>query len=133
MWLFTETGFVSAVQHRTEDNTLVVRARDRISLLPLVEAYGVEIKTDKYTDYPYRVFLPKESFAAWVTDSIKFLEYGNFKNQVAITRGKEFAHTLGSVWSTMLDTEDEEARSRYTQADMDWETTYANEGKAKVK
>ena len=118
MWLFTETGFVSAVQHRTEDNTLVVRARDRISLLPLVEAYGVEIKTDKYTDYPYRVFLPKESFAAWVTDSIKVLEYGNVKNQVAMT---------------MLDTEDEEARSRYTQADMDWETTYANEGKAKVK
>ncbi len=132
MWLFTETGFVSAVQHRTDDNTLVVRARDRVSLLPFIKQYGVEVVTDQYTDYPYRVFLSKEDFAAWVTDSIKFLEYGNFKNQVAITRGKEFAHTLGSVWATMLDVEDEEARSRFQQADMAWESAYANKGKAKV-
>ena len=32
MWIFTETGFVSAVQHRENPDYLMVRARDRQSL-----------------------------------------------------------------------------------------------------
>lgn len=133
MWLFTETGYVSAVQHRTDKDILVVRARDRQSLTPIAEQYGLEINTSEYTDYPYRVFMKRKDFSSWVAESIKFLDYGNFKNQVAITRGKTFAHTLGSVWATMLDAEDEEARSMRHQADLPWESTYANKGKAKVK
>lgn len=133
MWLFTETGFISAVEHRTDKNLLAVRARDRQSLEPISHEYGLEIRVDEYTDYPYRVFITKEDFASWVTNNIMFLEYGNFKNQVALTRGKEFAHTLGSVWATMLDAEDEEARSMRHQADLAWEIAHANKGKAKVK
>lgn len=133
MWLFTETGFVSAVQHRTDHDTLVVRARDRQSLTPIAERFGLEINTNQYSDYPYRVFISKNEFNEWVSDSIKFLDYGNFKSQVAVTRGKKFAHTLGSVWATMLDAEDEEAHAMRRQADAAWETTYANKGRVKVK
>lgn len=113
MWVFTQTGFVSAVQNRHNPDYLVVRGRDRQSLQELADVCAVEIKFMTGSDYPYRVFVSKEDFRSWMNDQIDFLDYDNFKNQVAITRGKDFAHALGSVWSTMHDVEDEEARKRF--------------------
>ena len=110
MWVFTETGFVSAVQNRDNPDYLVVRARDRQSLQTLADICDVEIKTSQGSDYPYRVFISKADFTSWMNDNIDFLGYDNFKNRVAITRGKEYAYALGSVWSTMHEVEDEEAR-----------------------
>lgn len=113
MWIFTETGFVSAVQHRDNPEYLMVRARDRESLESLAAMLSIEIKSTPNADYPYRLVATKEDVKSWVNDSIDFLGYSNFKNQVAITRGKEYAYALGSVWSTMHDVEDEEARNRF--------------------
>jgi hypothetical protein len=113
MWIFTETGFVSAVQHRDNPEYLMVRARDRESLESLAAMLSIEIKSTPNADYPYRLVATKEDVKSWMNDSIDFLGYSNFKNQVAITRGKEYAYTLGSVWSTMHDVEDEEARNRF--------------------
>ena len=109
MWLFTETGFVSAVQHRDNPDLLVVRARDRLSLEPLAAFAETEITTNPRADYPYRTIVGKGTFAAWTVDNIDNLDYPNFKNQVAITRGKTFASNLGRVWSDMLNAEDAEA------------------------
>ena len=110
MWIFTETGFVSAVQHRINAEYLMVRARDRQSLEALATMISVEIKSTPDADYPYRLVASKEDVKSWMNDSIDFLGYNNFKNQVAVTRGKEYAYALGSVWSTMHEVEDEEAR-----------------------
>ena len=112
MWVFTETGFVSAVQNRNNPEYLVVRARDKQSLQTLADLCDVEIKFMVGSDYPYRVFVSKEDFKSWMNDNVDFLGYDNFKNQVAITRGKEYAYALGSVWSVMHDVEDEQARNR---------------------
>ena len=112
MWIFTETGFVSAVQHRDNPEYLMVRARDRQSLESLATMISVEIKSTPVADYPYRLVASKEDVKSWMNDSIDFLGYNNFKNQVAVTRGKEYAYALGSVWSTMHEVEDEEARKR---------------------
>lgn len=109
MWIFTETGFVSAVQHRDDPNLLVVRARDRLSLEPLADFATTEITTNPNADYPYRTIVAKDVFAAWTTDKVEEIEYPNFKNQVAVVRGKTFASNLGRVWSVMLDAEDDEA------------------------
>ena len=113
MWIFTETGFVSAVQHRETPEYLVVRARDKQSLDQLADLCDVQVKFTPNADYPYRVIVTKADFTSWMNDNIDFLGYSNYKNQVAITRGKDYAHTLGSVWSTMHDVEDEQARNRY--------------------
>jgi hypothetical protein len=115
MWIFTETGFVSAVQHRDNPEYLMVRARDRQSLESLATMISVEIKQTPVADYPYRLVAAKEDFKSWMNDNIDFLGYSNFKNQVAITRGKEYAYALGSVWSTMHEVEDEEARKRLSE------------------
>jgi hypothetical protein len=115
MWIFTETGFVSAVQHRENPDYLMVRARDAQSLESLATMISVEIKSTPTADYPYRLVAAKEDVKSWMNDNIDFLGYSNFKNQVAITRGKEYAYALGSVWSTMHEVEDEEARKRLSE------------------
>jgi hypothetical protein len=43
MWIFTSTGFVSAVVHRDDPDLIVVRARDLESLTPLIERTGAEV------------------------------------------------------------------------------------------
>ena len=55
MWVFTETGFVSAVARRDDPDHLVVRARDRISLEPLAALDADEIVLGAGSDYPYRL------------------------------------------------------------------------------
>lgn len=117
MWIFTETGFISAVQHRDNPELLVVRARDRLSLEPLAAFAETEITTNPIADYPYRTIVGKGTFAAWTVDAIDTLNYPNFKNQVAVTRGKSFASILGGVWSTMLSAEDHEAHDMRTNYD----------------
>ncbi len=44
MWLLTEKGFVSAVEHVDENDRLIVRARDKESLRGLSEAAETQIQ-----------------------------------------------------------------------------------------
>ena len=110
MWIFTETGFLSAVQKDPKSSILTVRARDRESISHLAANYNLKIVRTPMADYPYRVEIDKDDFATWISKEVQLIEYGNFKNQVAVARGSKFAKLLGSVWSVMLDAEDEEAR-----------------------
>lgn len=112
MWLFTETGFLSAVQKDPNKPQLTVRARDRESLTDLVKKYELKIVKTPMADYPYRVEISKAQFAEWVSKEIESISYSNFKDQVSLVRDSKFAKLLGSVWSTMLGAEDKEARAR---------------------
>jgi hypothetical protein len=105
MWLFSETGFVSVVRDPKDKNKMVVRARDKESLKPLVEEYGVKIVNLKNRDYPHRVFLTRKQFVDWLVELGDDLNYTNYKNQVHVTRGDEFARPLHKVWGTMLELE----------------------------
>ena len=111
MWIFTETGFVSAVRKHDNPDVITVRARDRESLQALAVTSGVEIARSPRGDYPYRAFVKPEVFAQWVSAVAADIDYDNFKSHIAHTKGYDYAHTLGSVWSVMLDTEDSDARS----------------------
>ena len=108
MWLFTYTGFVSAVSN---GNDLMVRARDRESLEPIAESAKTEIISTPQNDYPYRVIVTHEFFAKWVAHMASNITYKNFKSEVAATRGYDFAHTLIKVWSAMHEVEDHHARA----------------------
>ena len=107
MWIFTNTGFVSAV---SDGKNLMVRARDRQSLDPLSVFAKSEIKKTPTHDYPYRVFVSHEVFSRWVSDQAAAIRYKNFKSEVSIQRGDSFAEPLLKVWSVMHGIEDEEAR-----------------------
>lgn len=109
MWLFTNTGFVSAVSNGTN---LMVRSRDRESLGPLAESAKTEILSTPQNDYPYRVIITHEIFSRWAARMAAGITYKNFKSEVASTRGFDFAHPLIKVWSAMHEVEDHYARSK---------------------
>ena len=105
MWLFTNTGFVSAVSNGKD---LMVRARDRESLEPIAESAKTEIVKTPQNDY--RVIVTHEFFAKWVSHMVMTVTYKNYKSEVAATRGYDFAHPLMKVWLAMHEVEDARAR-----------------------
>ena len=119
MWIFTDTGFISAVRKDEHPGVITVRARDRKSLELLAEKAGVEIKRSPDGDYPFRVFVGDGPFIEWFLDRGSELNYENFKSRVNQTRGYEYAHALGRVWSAMLDVEDADARAPLTDAEIE--------------
>ena len=110
MWIFTETGFVSAVRHFSEKDKLVVRERDQKSLESLSNSVGLEIISTPSNDYPYRVLVADSVFVKWLSKQTMAVDYTNFKDRVHDTRGHDFAGALMGVWSEMRQVEDEDAR-----------------------
>ena len=111
MWIFTETGFVSAVRHFSEKEKLVVRARDEKSLESLANYVGLEIISTPSNDYPYRVLVADAVFAKWLSKQTMAVDYPNFKDRVHETRGHDFAGALMSVWDAMHHVTDIDADS----------------------
>jgi len=101
MWLMSETGFVSAVTHWDNPEIIVVRARDYESLLPVADYAEQVIQHTPDNDYPIRVEVKREVFAEYVAGQIASMTYSNYKDRMYSTRGSDFTHALGSVWSTM--------------------------------
>lgn len=110
MWLFTETGFVSAVRHDTQPGHMMVRSRDAESLRDLANLSGEQIRNTPTGDYPYRVVVADSTLTEWMSLSVEVADYTNFKSRVAVSRGHGFADALMSVWSIMHDVEDSNAR-----------------------
>ena len=109
MWVFTQDGFISAVDNNQVPGKLAVRARDKASLDLLSTMSGEEIVQLENTDYPYRVFVTKEQFSDFLLAQVEDLDYGNFKNRVYDTRGKAYSYACGRVWEAMLAVTDDEA------------------------
>jgi len=101
MWIFTSTGFVSAVAHRDGPERIVVRARDRASLDALVARTGAEVNPWQGSDYAFRIVMPREEFAAWVAEQAEAIDYRNFKTSAHQRRGGAFAEVLHEVWDAL--------------------------------
>jgi hypothetical protein len=102
MWIFTETGFISAVRKNDRPDVYTVRARDRKSLEPLAAFAKAEIVETPYRDYPLRSFVEPAVFTEWVAGQASSIEYDNFKSRVSNTRGYDFVDALHDVWAAML-------------------------------
>lgn len=112
MWLFTQHGFLSAVQHYDNPDTIVVRARDKRSLEMLAELVDLEIINTPGNDYPYRVHAPRGEFMSYLMTEVEMLNYGNFKDQLHSSRGERYYGAASRVWRVMHDVEDPFARER---------------------
>jgi hypothetical protein len=118
MWVFTSGGFVSAVQLRSNEDMLMVRARDRQSLETMLE--GIELAgaaNDEVFerpeivsvpgDYRYRVTVSKATFVLFLQfEVLNYLNYDNFKNALTASRGKEWHDAAMGVWVKMLAVDD---------------------------
>lgn len=100
MWLFTETGFLSAVRHSENPDALVVRARDEESLRGLSEAAETPILPTPDHDYPFRVHVGRDVFAEWVLGQVSNLNYLNYKGHMWDER-PHFHNALSDVWVAM--------------------------------
>ena len=111
MWIFTETGFVSAVK-KPQDNGLVsLRARNPASLEAIAAQCNTEIVNTPYGDYPWRTFITNEQLAHWLSETALNLDYSNFKAQAhKVNKSSAFINALHDVWAVMTHTEDEHAR-----------------------
>lgn len=111
MWIFTQDGYVSVVQHfhPTPGAELLVRARARkhlASVLGLVlPADRVEslIRSTPDHDYPWRAAVDRAVVRELVVASVDRLDYPNFKNRAADTIGREDARVLGDIWAATHD------------------------------
>lgn len=108
MWLFTDLGFFSIVQHNTAPTTLIVRGRSQSDVIGLVERYGKmlgigyeDIMITPDADYCCRVIVQQDRWASVVFDMVKNIDYDNFKNTIYEKMGFERAHLYGDVWQVM--------------------------------
>lgn len=126
MWLFSETGFVSAVVDLQDKNKMIVRGRDKKSLEPLAKLARVKILDTPQRDYPHRVFVSKKKFTEWVVENISSMQYNNYKSRMYQTRGADFTHSLSEVWSVMHQVEEGYVKPTYTSTYAD-DFDYAEE------
>jgi len=118
MWLFTRYGFYSAVCARQGDgdhgqpvnpDRITVRARMRQHLEALRGGFQdllgeCEIMESSSTDYAFRIFVPKSTWAQVMAELTQDMDYDNFKSKAASQQGSvgaEYVHSLHEVWSVM--------------------------------
>jgi hypothetical protein len=106
MWVFTKHGFISSVQHHSDPDMIVVRARDKRSLERISNKYGVDIVRLGGTDYPHRVYVTREQFTEYMASEAENVDYTNYKNKLHVTRGDVYYDAATSVWSTMHHVQD---------------------------
>lgn len=129
MWVFTQGGFYSAVQHDDQADLLVVRTRVKADARRLAlwivaldstgdeeaDAGAVErqIIVRPNSDYPWRVIVPREDWGLFLTQAVDDIDYGNYKDRVTRVDGYARADVYGRVWFVLLDlaAQDPERRS----------------------
>jgi hypothetical protein len=118
MWIFTKHGFFSAVCARQGDgrhgqpvdpNRIMVRVRVREHLERLKLCFPdllgqSEIREFAGTDYAYRLFVDKPTWAQVLSRLTEETNYDNFKSEVARHQGRPgaaYVHSLHKVWTVM--------------------------------
>lgn len=101
----TNIGFFSAVQ-KPGTEFLTVRARVKNDLDVLRKKYLPDLSATighAGTDYPWRATVSHASFAAAISKLVADIDYGNFKNEVAVRQGKGRAKRYQKVWEALYD------------------------------
>ena len=111
MWIFTQHGYVSIVQHftPTPGAELLVRARSSEHLRKVL---GLVLPADRVTelirptpdhDYPWRAAVDRSVVRDLVVASVDALDYPNYKHRAAETLGWHDAQVLGDIWAITHD------------------------------
>ncbi|WP_312669048.1 NUDIX hydrolase [Stutzerimonas nitrititolerans] len=109
MWLFTKFGFFSVVKKGTNDD-LTIRSRTRSDLDRLRNHYLPSLSASRAhegTDYPWRATASASALAEAMSAIAQDIDYANFKDEVALSLGKDRAKRYGRVWSALYDMSDD--------------------------
>jgi hypothetical protein len=107
MWLMTNRGFFSIVEDRDDPSRLLVRSRHQDDIgfffqkvLDNHPDFSGNTFSQVHSDYPYRLFAPREYVMEVVVDYMNNIDYDNFKNSV---RSPIHKSAYGEVWGVMYD------------------------------
>jgi hypothetical protein len=109
MWLFTTSGFYSAVQADDDPDTLIVRTRFRKDAEYLQRWVQEELDepsefiVNPKADYLYRVKLSRRAWTQFVYSEAEAIDYGNFKAAAldAMRADAPRDRAYHSVWAAM--------------------------------
>ena len=96
MWIFTNQGFISIVQHRDNPGLMIVRARRYEHLQALLPDAEV-LRLDR-ADYRYRTFVSRIELETNMLDWVQAVDYDNFKSSIA---DHEYHDAAMGVWNVM--------------------------------
>lgn len=108
MWIFTDFGAFSVVQHRDDSKLMLVRCRCRADMeafrnrlanksdreSPLVEDFSA--------DYRWRMILPRKTVVKVMSDAVGNIDYTNYKQSVVRTQGLGRARLYMQVYEILL-------------------------------
>ena len=95
MWIFTNKGFISIVQHRDDPKTFLVRARRAEHLRNLFPNSEILILDD--ADYRYRVVIPRDVAVRRISELVDNIDYPNFKSSIPAD-DRPYQDLCHSVW-----------------------------------
>lgn len=130
MWTFTRLGFSSAVKHRDQPETLIIRFRTKVDALRHVqfmrddsvaaawfESLGVEIPSVEHNiaaDYAFRITLPAGLWSQVIARLADSVDYTNFKDMMH-DQCPHWNAVLMRIWSD----------TRRVQDDQEWRRAMA--------
>lgn len=102
MWICKNNSFLSIVQPSPADplanNGLVLLVRARVKGHIEATFPNADVKVVPGRDYLYRAYIARETVADAIADSLRSIDYGNFKNSV----GDNALHdAYAKVWHAM--------------------------------
>ena len=96
MWIATNKGWLSIVNHRDKQGVLLVRARNKNHIESIFE--DVEVYVDEKADYPYRADIEEIEVSRIIGDMLLDITYDNFKASV---EDRDYHTYLSEVWTVM--------------------------------
>jgi hypothetical protein len=116
MWLFSQRGMFSVVQHRDDESILIVKARAKGD----IEQYwpNAEIERNEEYDYLYRANLRRNEVAYVIEQMVKDINYTSYKGEMD-DRPRRFPFYI-RIWETLVDMQEtfkdeENQRSKVVQ------------------
>ena len=99
MWVFTKSGFLSAVSIK---GRIVVRGRSRGHLESFRKRHKIRaaIHRRRFADYEWRMFVGRAAWARAMAEEASSIDYPNFKNAA---REAYPLHLLPDIWTRVKD------------------------------
>jgi hypothetical protein len=109
MWLFSKTGFYSVVKKDCKPDEVLVRTRQKIDLVRLLNYLGIrrKIKTNFQSDYRFRAVIPERAWLRYLIHAALSIDYGNFKETVPVKDWQRHTAYL-KVWEILRNWQEEE-------------------------
>ena len=96
MWVFTNKGFLSIVQHKDMPDHFQVRSRVRAPLAYLWPEH--EVQVIDWADYRFRISISKEEVVPILIEEIERIDYTSFKNSCD---DEAYLQALVRIWTEM--------------------------------